>query len=90
MQNSEHSNTPKPFGLLSFAQMLAYRKIWKGRNEKGTLVNTATLKTGELKLPELATAQTTTMQTLSLPITIQMLPSIKIITKFSNLKKPKI
>lgn len=38
-----------------------------------------------LKLPELATAQTTTVQTLSLPVTIQMLPSIKIITNFSNL-----
>lgn len=77
MQNTENFNTPKPFGLLSFAQVLAYLKMWKGRNGKRTLVNTATLKTGGLKLPELATAETTTVQTLSLPITIQMLSSIK-------------
>lgn len=84
MQNAENSNTPKLFGL-SFAQVFAYLKMWKGRNGKGTLMNRATLKTGGLKLPELATAQTTTVQTLSLPITIQMLLSIKIVTKFSNL-----
>lgn len=88
-QNTENSNTPKPFGLLSFAQVLAYFKMWKGRNRKGTLVNAATLKTEGLELPELATAQTITVQTLSLPIIIQMLPSIKTITKFSNLcQKP--
>lgn len=71
MQDSENSNTSKPFGLLSFAQMLAYLEMWKGRYGKGALVNTAVLKTGGLKLPELATAQATTVQTLSLPITIQ-------------------
>lgn len=84
-QNTENSNTPKPFGLLSFAQVLAYFKMWKGRNRRGTQVNTATLKTEGLKLPEVATVQTITVQTLSLPITIQMLPSIKTIMKYSNL-----
>lgn len=47
--------------------------------------NAGELKTEALELPELAIAQTITVQAPSLPTPIQMLPSIKIITKFSNL-----
>lgn len=81
--------TPTPPNLLVYLVSLECLLRLKHGGAGVERVNTATLKTEALKLPELAIAQTITVQAPSLPTAIQMLPSIKIITKFSNLCQKK-